>query len=97
MVRNQSLGRGSLMRVQNARSSLVHVWEGAVWITQEGDERDYFVPAGKSFRVSRDGLTVISAIRRSSIAVAAPLEKWSLFDFWVRWFAPRALPTTGVP
>jgi len=104
MVRNQSLRQGGLMRVENARSSLVHVWEGAVWITQEGDERDYFVPAGKSFRVSRNGLTVISAIRRSSIALTSPLEKWNpqrlslgqrLFDLWIRLYAPRALPTTG--
>ena len=100
MVSNQSLGRGSLMRVENARTSLVHVWEGAVWITQEGDARDYFVPAGKSFRVSRDGLTVISAIRRSSIALAKGFKREKslgerLFAFWVRWFAPRALPTTG--
>jgi DUF2917 family protein len=74
MVRSEHLARGGVMRVENGRSSLVHVWEGAVWITQEGDERDYFVPAGKSFRVSRDGLTVISAIRRSSIALASILE-----------------------
>ena len=39
---------------------------------QEGDERDYFVPAGKSFRVSRDGLTLIAAIHRSAIALASP-------------------------
>ena len=70
MVRNQSLGRGSLMRIEDARGALVHVWEGAVWITQEGDERDYFVPAGKSFRVSGDGLTVVSAIQRSLVALA---------------------------
>ena len=75
MVRNQSLGRGGVMRVEDARSSLVHVWEGAVWITQEGDESDYFVPAGKSFRVSRNGLTVISALQRSSIALTSPLEQ----------------------
>jgi len=48
-----------------------------VWITQDGDARDYFVPAGKSFRVSRDGRTVVSAIRRSSIALAAPLNEWN--------------------
>ena len=73
MVRSEYLARGSLMRVEDARSSLVHVREGAVWITQEGDERDYFVPAGKSFRVTCDGLTVIAAIHRSSIALTSPL------------------------
>jgi DUF2917 family protein len=73
MVRSEYLARGSLMRIEDARGALVHVWEGAAWITQEGDERDYFVPAGKSFRMSRDGLTVISAIRRSAIALTSPL------------------------
>ena len=73
MVRNEYLARGSVMRVEDARSSLVHVWEGAVWITQEADQRDYFVAASKSFRVSCDGLTVIAAIRHSSIALTSPL------------------------
>ena len=72
MVRSEYLAPGSVMRVEDAHSSLIHVWEGAVWITQEGDERDYFVPAGKSFRVSRDGLTLIAAIHRSAIALASP-------------------------
>ena len=75
MVRNQSLSRGGVMRVEDARGALLHVWEGAVWITQEGDERDYFVAAGKSFRVSRPGLTVVSALRASSLALTAPLER----------------------
>lgn len=68
------LARGSLMRIEDGRGMLVHVWEGAVWITQEGDRRDYFVPARSSFRVNRPGLTVISAIARSAIALTSPYE-----------------------
>jgi hypothetical protein len=75
MVRNQSLGRGSLMRIEDAPGALLHVWEGAVWITQEGDERDYLVPAGKSFRVTRAGLTLVSALRASAIALTGSIQQ----------------------
>jgi len=75
MVRTEYLARGSVMRVEDARSSLIHVWDGAVWITQEGDERDYFVPAGKSFRVTRAGLTLVSALRASAIALTGSIQQ----------------------
>lgn len=52
----------------------VHVWEGAVWITQDGDQRDYYVPARGSFTLTRDGLSLISALGRASIALASPYE-----------------------
>jgi hypothetical protein len=59
-----------LMRIVDGRGTVVHVREGAVWITQEGDRRDYYVPARGSFRLTRDGLTLISAIGSASVAVA---------------------------
>jgi hypothetical protein len=69
-----AMTRGSLMRIEDGRGMLIQVREGALWITQERDPRDYFVSAGNSFRVNRAGRTVISAIARSSIALTAPGE-----------------------
>ena len=68
------LARGSLARIADGRGALVCVWDGALWITQEGDLRDYFVPAGESFRIARDGVTVINALSRSVVTVGAPQE-----------------------
>ena len=70
-----AMTRGSLMRLEDGRGMRVHVWEGAVWITQEGDRRDYFVPARTSFRITGARLTLISAIARSSIALTSPHEQ----------------------
>jgi hypothetical protein len=56
------LERGAILRMDDVQGSLVHVWQGAVWITQNDDRRDYYVRAGEYFRIGRDGVTVISAI-----------------------------------
>lgn len=64
-----------LMRVQDGRGTVVRVHDGAVWITQEGDRRDYYVPARGSFTLTRDGLTLISALGRASIALTSPFER----------------------
>lgn len=90
-----------LMRIEDGRGKLVHVRGGAVWITQEGDGRDYYVPAGASFSVTRNGRTVIAAIGRASIAVTSacePVERKlgaRLASIWTGLFAPHARPTTA--
>lgn len=69
---NLQLARGGMLRVADGAGMLVYVWSGGVWITQEGDRRDRHVPAGGWFRIERDGLTLISALARSSITLTAP-------------------------
>jgi Protein of unknown function (DUF2917) len=61
-----------LLRIEDARGTVVHVREGAVWITQECDRRDYYVAARRSFRITSAGLTLISAVGRASIALDSP-------------------------
>jgi hypothetical protein len=62
-----------LMRIEDGRGVVVHVREGAVWITQERDQRDYYVAARHSFRITGAGLTLISAVGRACIALDAGL------------------------
>jgi hypothetical protein len=54
------LKRGSVMRIHNGRGKEVRVERGTAWITQDGDVKDVVVDAGKSFRLERDGLTLIT-------------------------------------
>jgi len=68
------LGRGSLVRIEDGRGMLVRVASGSVWITEEGDQRDRFVGPGGRFRVVSSGVTLISAISRSTIALSSPYE-----------------------
>lgn len=58
---------------QNAQKSLVirrgaeiRCLEGMLWITQEGDFRDYILRAGDSFRTDRKGKVVLQALNHSS-------------------------------
>jgi len=68
------LVRGNMVRIEDGRGMLVRVTSGGVWITEEGDTRDRFVSAGGRFRVVSSGLTLVSAISRSTIALSSPYE-----------------------
>lgn len=58
---------------QNAQKSLIirrgseiRCLEGILWITQEGDFRDYILKAGDSFRTNRKGKVVLQALNHAS-------------------------------
>ena len=72
---NLPLARGSMVRIDDGRGMLVYVWSGNLWITQEGDGRDRHIAAGGWFRISTSGLTLISALGRSSITLTSPYEQ----------------------
>ena len=66
------LARGTQLRLQDARGTLVYARGGEMWLTQEGERRDVFLRAGQGFRIERDGATVISALRTGSLAIYPP-------------------------
>ena len=51
---------------------LIYVWEGELWLTQEGDRRDRYLGPGGCFRLDRDGVTLAQAIERSTVSLTAP-------------------------
>jgi hypothetical protein len=71
---NLDLASGNLVRIEDGRGMLVRVTRGSVWITEEGDQRDRLVGPGGQFRVVSSGVTLISAVSRSSIALSSPYE-----------------------
>lgn len=66
------LARGSTVRIDDGAGILVYVWQGELWITQEGDPRDYFVSPGRWFRLERDGKSLLSATRPTHATLTAP-------------------------
>lgn len=64
--------RGSILRVEDGRGLTLYVWEGAVWLTQEGDSRDRYVGAGECFRLDRQGVAIAHATQRAVVTIAAP-------------------------
>jgi len=75
-----ALGRGTALTLQDARGARVRVLVGRLWITQDHDPKEHFVDAGASFRVERDGPTVVEAARDARFVVESPvagaLEAW---------------------
>jgi hypothetical protein len=65
--------RGTTARIEDGRGILVYVWDGELWLTQEGDQRDHFVRPGRWFRIERDGVCMLHAVRRSHVTLTAPV------------------------
>ncbi len=80
---NIRLERGGLLRLEDARGTLVRVREGAIWLTQEGDSRDRYLAPGAEFRLDRDGVALAQALSRSTIALTPAM------------FSPHARPATA--
>jgi hypothetical protein len=73
---------------------------GEVWITEEGDPRDRFVTAGRLVRIASSGVTLMSAISRSSISLSSRASRPTrlrarLMRAWKSWFLPGARPATA--
>ncbi|HWQ39995.1 MAG TPA: DUF2917 domain-containing protein [Burkholderiales bacterium] len=69
------LNTGSVLKVCNGNRLRVEVTEGQAWITQEGDLRDHVLQAGQSWRIDRDGLTLIQALMPSRLALLAVRDR----------------------
>jgi len=67
--------RNEQLRIEDGRDLLVHVWQGTLWITQEGDARDILLQAGQSFRLDRDGTALVKCWDDAVLALTSPHEE----------------------
>jgi len=77
-----SIARGSLLRIDGGAGVLVHVREGELWLTQEGSPQDHLLGAGQTFRIDRDGATLVHAFRRSLVSLSRPAPRVSPLRAW---------------
>ena len=68
------LTEGKLISLPRAEGSTVAVLWGSVWVTQDGDSRDYELNAGESFTICGDGMVVIIAFENSALTILQPCE-----------------------
>lgn len=54
--------------IEAQRGTQIRSLRGELWITQEGDPHDYFVPAGMFFCADRTGRIVVSALDHAAYA-----------------------------
>lgn len=55
----------------DSKSGCIHVHWGNLWVTRDGDARDYIVTGGESFPFDARGKTVLTAISDAGISVMA--------------------------
>lgn len=64
--------RGSALRIEDGAGLMVYVWEGEVWLTQEGSDRDHVLQTGQWFRLDRGGRAVAYTFRRAAVSLSSP-------------------------
>lgn len=64
--------RGGVLRIEDGRDLVLYVWDGGLWLTQQGDPSDRYVAGGEWFRLDRNGLAVASALRPTTLTITAP-------------------------
>jgi DUF2917 family protein len=74
--RPTGLPHGGLVLIEDGKGMLIEAWDGALWITQGNDTRDYFIGPGASFRLEREGLVLVSALQPSRITLTAPVPAY---------------------
>lgn len=57
------LPRGATLRIDDGEAHVIDVFQGMVWITQDGDPRDVILQAGESFSFDSSGLTLVQAFQ----------------------------------
>jgi hypothetical protein len=66
------LRRGGVLRIEDGRGMLVYLWDGSVWLTQDGEGRDVMLGAGGWFRIGREGVTLVYALADCKITLTSP-------------------------
>jgi hypothetical protein len=61
-LRPRALAAGEVLALAARRGTVVSCIAGEVWVTQEGDPRDYVVPAGARFCSAGGGRLVVAAL-----------------------------------
>ena len=69
------MSRGKHLWVEDGRGIEISVAYGSVWITQHADADDICIGAGESFRIDRDGVTIVSAFKPSLCTLTPPASK----------------------
>jgi hypothetical protein len=69
LARQFALDRDAVQSFGDCNPVQIHVIDGQLWITQEGDGRDVIVQPGMSFLSARRGKLVVQALDRATIEV----------------------------
>lgn len=66
-----NLARGGTLRIAEGEGTLVYVWEGEVWLTEDGAREDHVLTAGQWFRLGA-AAALAQAFRHSVVTLTRP-------------------------
>ena len=69
-----TIPKGRTLRIQDGKGLDLQVVGGCLWVTYEHDTVDMVLDAGDTFRVSRNGLTLVHALKEVQLRIAYPVE-----------------------
>ena len=58
-----------VIRFEDAVGTRLRVLRGSVWITQNGDRRDYYLRATRTMSLDRPGLALVQAVEPAELVV----------------------------
>jgi hypothetical protein len=70
--------RGTVLRIRDGAGMVLETVAGSIWVTQEGDIRDFELNPGDSRRFEQDGLTLVHALRDAQLRVAATEKAFAI-------------------
>lgn len=66
------LARGSVLCIEDGQEILLYVWEGEIWLTEEGERIDRILRPGEWHRLERGGAAVAYALKQATLTLTAP-------------------------
>lgn len=63
------LGQHQNVALNGADGPCIHVHWGRLWVTRNGDLKDYIVNSGESLAIDRTGTTLVTAMSESGLSV----------------------------
>jgi len=67
-----------LIRLERAAGTGLRVLRGSIWITQEGDRKDHYLPATGTIMLDRPGLALVQALEPAELVVWQLVPKVSV-------------------
>ena len=76
------LARGELVELDGTHNVELRVQHGKVWLTQEGDGRDYVIGPSEPFRIFANGPCLIQALGAAEISLRSAAQPTRTRCLW---------------
>ncbi len=70
-----NLADEGLLAIREGQATRIHVQEGTLWITEEGEVKDTILGSGDSYTIRHQGLAILTALGASRITIDGPAQE----------------------